>query len=52
MVLDGTTIRSSQPMSSDAGTMRRSARFGPMARAVASAAMHPEENEGNGNEKE
>jgi hypothetical protein len=30
--------------------MRQSARFGPMARAVASAAMHPEEENGNGKE--
>jgi Mrp family chromosome partitioning ATPase len=48
MVLDGTTIRSSQPMSSDAGSMRQSAKFGPMARAVAAAAQG-EEGNGNGN---
>jgi succinoglycan biosynthesis transport protein ExoP len=52
MVLDGTTIRASQPMSSDAGTMRQSARFGPMARAVASGAVNPDERDGNGNGKE
>ncbi|HWB52541.1 MAG TPA: hypothetical protein VG722_00045 [Tepidisphaeraceae bacterium] len=51
MMLDGTTIRSSQPMTSDAGTLRQSARFGPMARAVASAAVQDEEANGkNGNE--
>lgn len=49
MILDGTTIRGSQPMSSDAGAMRNSAKFGPMARAVASAAMQPAEENGNGN---
>lgn len=52
MVLDGTTIRSSQPMSSDAGSMQQSARFGPMARAVASAAVQQENGNGNGNGSE
>jgi Mrp family chromosome partitioning ATPase len=46
MMLDSATIRSSQPIRSDAGTLQQSSRFGPMARAVASAAAQNEEGNG------